>query len=279
MSQTFGASLREARERKGLSLRQIATATKISVATLESLERGEFSKLPGGIFSRSFVRSYAIEVGLDPDETVQRFLDYFETDEAAAAAAHDPAAGHLHAHAPAGTHAADEVGGEFEFESRQRIARAALILITASLPVAGAILYLSSRTPAPPPREAAVARVQPAAPDTEPIEPAARSVTPASAPEPPAPAVASVREGVTIEVAPAADCWIRLSVDGGAAVSKLLKAGERERAMFHDNAVLQVGDAAVCTVLIDGRATRPLGAAGKVREIRLTRENYATFLP
>ena len=34
-------------------------------------------RLPGGIFSRAFVRGYALEVGLDPDETVQTFLEEY----------------------------------------------------------------------------------------------------------------------------------------------------------------------------------------------------------
>lgn len=74
----FGGKLRQAREGRGISLRQIAATTKISVAALEALERNDISKLPGGIFSRSFVRSYAIEVGLDPDQTLAEFLDRFE---------------------------------------------------------------------------------------------------------------------------------------------------------------------------------------------------------
>ena len=73
----FGGRLRQARERRGVSLRQIAANTKISVAALEALERNDVSRLPGGIFSRAFVRSYAIEVGLDPDETVREFLARF----------------------------------------------------------------------------------------------------------------------------------------------------------------------------------------------------------
>jgi len=76
----FGGKLRQARERRGISLRQIAVSTKISVAALEALERNDISKLPGGIFSRSFVRSYAIEVGLDPDETVNDFLERFQAE-------------------------------------------------------------------------------------------------------------------------------------------------------------------------------------------------------
>ena len=70
----FGGTLRSARERKGISLRHIANATKISMGALESLERNDFDRLPGGIFSRSFVRAYAQEVGLDPDQTVADFL-------------------------------------------------------------------------------------------------------------------------------------------------------------------------------------------------------------
>src|SRR4029453_3435222 len=73
----FGARLRDARERRGISLRQIANATKISVAVLEALERNDISKLPGGIFGRAFVRSYASEVGLDPEATIQDFIAQF----------------------------------------------------------------------------------------------------------------------------------------------------------------------------------------------------------
>lgn len=73
----FGAKLREARERRGLTLRVVADATKISVRALEALERNEISRLPGGIFSRAFVRAYAVEVGLEPEQTVAEFITRF----------------------------------------------------------------------------------------------------------------------------------------------------------------------------------------------------------
>lgn len=73
----FGARLRDARERRGMSLRVIADATKISVRTLEALERNEIARLPGGIFSRGFVRAYALEVGLDPEQTIAEFITRF----------------------------------------------------------------------------------------------------------------------------------------------------------------------------------------------------------
>ena len=86
----FGSKMRRAREERGVSLRRIAEVTKISVTALEALERNDISRLPGGLFSRSFVRSYAIEIGLDPDKTVQEFLTRFPDDSLAAGSRHAP---------------------------------------------------------------------------------------------------------------------------------------------------------------------------------------------
>src|SRR5215468_10904237 len=73
----FGSRMRDIREQRGVSLRQIAQTTKLSVSALEALERNDVSRLPGGIFSRAFVRSYAAEIGADPESTVRDFLSQF----------------------------------------------------------------------------------------------------------------------------------------------------------------------------------------------------------
>ena len=95
----FGARLRKARERRGISLRDIETKTKVSVAALESLERNDVARLPGGIFARALVRSYAAEVGLDPDRTVREFIERFDLEPPATIDAADdaPDAGRLEA--------------------------------------------------------------------------------------------------------------------------------------------------------------------------------------
>ena len=84
----FGSRMRHAREQRGVSLRQIAEATKISVSVLEALERNDISRLPGGIFSRAFVRSYAAEIGVDPEQTVREFLAQFPHDSVTAGSPH-----------------------------------------------------------------------------------------------------------------------------------------------------------------------------------------------
>lgn len=128
----FGGKLRQARERRGVSLRQIAANTKISVAALEALERNDLARLPGGIFSRAFVRSYALEVGLDPDETVREFLDHVQREPPAPAPNASQAAARLSE-------------DESTFESRQRMASVLLKIIVASFVVAAVIFYLTWR--------------------------------------------------------------------------------------------------------------------------------------
>jgi cytoskeletal protein RodZ len=82
--------MRGAREQRGVSLRQIAEATKLSVSALEALERNDISRLPGGIFSRAFVRSYAAEIGIDPEQAVRDFVAQFPHDSVVAGTPHAP---------------------------------------------------------------------------------------------------------------------------------------------------------------------------------------------
>lgn len=84
----FGSRMRHVREQRGVSLREIAEATKFSVSALEALERNDISRLPGGIFSRAFVRSYAAEIGIDPEQTVREFLSQFPHDSITAGSPH-----------------------------------------------------------------------------------------------------------------------------------------------------------------------------------------------
>jgi cytoskeletal protein RodZ len=56
------------RRNRGISLEQIAAATKIGVRALDAIERGDFSKLPGGIYNTSYIRQYARAI--DYDESI-----------------------------------------------------------------------------------------------------------------------------------------------------------------------------------------------------------------
>ena len=87
MAESFGARLRQQRERQQIALAFVADQTKISLALLEGLERDDVSHWPAGIFRRAFLRAYAQVVGLEPDAVVREFLELYpdpaEVNEAA----------------------------------------------------------------------------------------------------------------------------------------------------------------------------------------------------
>ena len=73
----FGAELRQQRERRKISLAAVAESTKIKQSLLASLERGDASHWPGGIYGRAFLREYAAAIGLPSEPIVAEFLRLF----------------------------------------------------------------------------------------------------------------------------------------------------------------------------------------------------------
>jgi cytoskeleton protein RodZ len=76
---TFGDELRREREIRGISLKEIAEATKVSQRLLEAIEKDDYRYLPAPVFTRGFVREYARYLGLDDDEMVSRYIHFTHT--------------------------------------------------------------------------------------------------------------------------------------------------------------------------------------------------------
>lgn len=70
MSQTLGEKLRQAREDRGVSISEVAEQTRISPHYIECIENDDYGPLPGGIFNKGFVKSYAKFVGVDEQEAL-----------------------------------------------------------------------------------------------------------------------------------------------------------------------------------------------------------------
>jgi transcriptional regulator with XRE-family HTH domain len=70
---TFVARLRRARQRRGVSLDEIATRIRVKPELLDAFERNDLTDWPKGLYSRAWVRGYAEAVGLDPVDTVDEF--------------------------------------------------------------------------------------------------------------------------------------------------------------------------------------------------------------
>jgi cytoskeleton protein RodZ len=284
----FGSLLKAARDKRGVSLRHISTATKIPVAALEALERNDISRLPGGIFSRAFVRSYALEVGLDPDATIERFVEQFP--EASVAAGHA---------------LAEQQQEEEEHDSNQQTAATFVRLIAVSVPIVAGLLYFGTvarrteppreqmRTDPPPPPALATPTVAPDVParsaGSSPAAPgpgasAAVSGTPAAASGSSAggatapPASSDPAERVTVAVVAIGPCWVSAIVDGERVVAREFQSGERISFEVGRSVVLTAGDAAAVAVTINGEEARPLGTAGQVVTVRVTPTNFKEYL-
>jgi cytoskeletal protein RodZ len=70
-SSPAGDRLRAAREAKGLSLEELASQTRIPLRHLQSLEQGDWSRLPAPTYTIGFAKSYASAVGLDRNEVAE----------------------------------------------------------------------------------------------------------------------------------------------------------------------------------------------------------------
>ena len=73
MSLTLGEKLRQAREERDISISEVAEQTRISPLYIEAIENDDYSPLPGGIFNKGFIKSFAKFVGVDEDEALQDY--------------------------------------------------------------------------------------------------------------------------------------------------------------------------------------------------------------
>ena len=74
MPLSLGEKLRQAREERGISISEVAEQTRISPHYLKSIENNDFKILPGGIFNKGFIKSFARYVGVDESEAVQDYI-------------------------------------------------------------------------------------------------------------------------------------------------------------------------------------------------------------
>jgi len=73
MALSLGEKLRQAREERGISISEVAEQTRISPHYIESIENDNYKTLPGGIFNKGFVRSYAKFIGFDETEALSDY--------------------------------------------------------------------------------------------------------------------------------------------------------------------------------------------------------------
>lgn len=295
MPDDIGAHLREARERAGITLRDVAAATKISVPALEALERNDIGRLPGGIFVRAFVRAYARHVGLDPEDAVRRFVARFPD-----AAVEE---------SPARYEGQADTIGVGDGQRANRMWRAVwwllpLVLAIVFFGFGGRLSWWGGQAQPEAPRAGAQPEQvppgpstpiltapatppvsePPAAPPAVPVQdaavPAGGTPATAAAAAPPANAEAAPnQEGrFRLTLASRGLCWVTVRSDGVVQYTGTMKSGERKDVDVWGRVSLTVGNAGVIDVAINGQPARPLGGEGEVVTALMNIQNLNTFL-
>jgi transcriptional regulator with XRE-family HTH domain len=282
-SQDFGAQLAQAREQRGLTLSEVSRRTKISVETLKAIERCEMAALPGGLYTRGFLRAYAREVGCDPDEIVRRYRERFkETDVAANAMAQLDSGVNLNC-PPGQVHVKD-----IDAMTRRRSRTAwmtgfTVVIIGAAVhfmltPTASWKIHRDTRSHQAPQPEASSTQSAPAAGANAPAPSVPTVGTAGSHDEHPNQPTDAPAQTLHLEVTPSGDCWLSATADGQRVIYRLLTAGDHAQVDAHDEVVLLVGDPATCSFNINGSEVRRLGAPGQPVTVRLTRDNFEQYL-
>lgn len=247
---SFGETLRRERELRGIDLRDVAEATKISVRFLRALEADRNDVLPGGLFPRAFVRQYAAYLGLDPERTVAEYL--FAVSGQAIVPPPSPTP-------PPGP----------------PVRRGFLMALLLVAGVVGFIAWPQVRTAereqAPPPSSS----TQPLAP-----MPSMRVYPP-----PPSSSIISAAPGATESAALVLDlqarqsCWVAVQADGVKVMDRVLAEGESQTLSARDEIVLSVGNAGGLAYKLNGKPGVMLGREGEVRRnIVITRQSVPSLL-
>ena len=313
----MGETLRFAREQQGLSLDVISQRTKINTEKLRAIEENDIQKLPSGIFLRGFLRAYARELGLDVEDTVNRYVAQFESE---ASIAEDVPLEETVEEAP------DEISETQRIEEslREMSMWGVVAIVVLSL---GLLAYMTLRSPsvspaptvaraeappvvAPPPAFAMPVPTAPPLPADNVVPPPLPSesgsavsplapVSVATASPPPAPVTAVtprstpeetgtagvqeppvVQNSNTIEltIETVGPCWVEAIVDGQTVIYAMMQEGERQRIERGNDVVLRVGDPAAFTYSINGVAGKPIGQPGTASSVHITTENYHEFI-
>jgi len=248
----IGPELKQIREKRGISLMEISASTKVGRRYLEALEQDRLDLFPGAFFAKGIIRTYARTVGFDEQDIVDRYVK-------------------------AGLLGEAEPPRSITLPAPPKRARRALyaaltILVVAGLTFGLYALIKPGKSPAAPASSAVV-------PDTKSIVPAPQASEPGTSTEAaqtPAPPAAS---GLAFEFAVTAPTWIQVYADGALKVDGIKLAGARFQVQAEKELVLNLGNAAGLSAVLNGKPLKPFGRSGDVvKNIRVTTENAAAFL-
>ena len=300
---SVGETLRRERERRKLELRQVSNETKISLRLLEAIEAEQFEKLPGGVFTRNFVRQYARLLGLDEEEIAAELARVLEPEPPQVA------------EAPRIAPSSPEFPGMAEWETvsdsrRPWVSSLGALGMMVGVMVLCSLVYMwwqrerrtasdsapsIAQTAPRTQRSQAQQKGAPQAGLSQPVEtsppgaspePPQNTVADAPAPAQNAPAAAEkpaasaglsspateagANGAVHVEMTAEEPVWVLARSDGKFEFSGTMEASQSRSVNGNSTVVLRVGNAGGVAVTLNGKPIGPLGPKGEVRTVEFT---------
>jgi cytoskeleton protein RodZ len=244
----LGQLLKEAREKKGLSIAEVEEDTRIRQAQIQALEEEDYGKLPSTIYLKGLLRSYARYLGLDLTEVMRLFgaEDTANSTTPVVAEGFEPPKG-------------------MAITSWLFIDVFLGVLIVASAVVAGSLAYDRWRPTFAAPSSTPTGHASLASPVLQ--------FTPTDTPSPTFTPTVIPSGRLQVDVQIVARTWLEVTVDGEPAFRGLIEAGTNWSWFAEDSIAMHVGNAGGVVVTLNGRELGPLGGQDEVVDIEWTWEN------
>ena len=240
---------------RGITLEEIAEATKIGTRSLRALEEQDFDKLPGGIFNKGFVRAYARYLGLDEEQAVADYLTALNEAQAAGKTIRqEPGANDVSPERDIFLPEIQDSG-----PMRLPLGPIAVVVVVAVLLFSGWRYYSRNGLPN-------LRRVRAAAKASP---PAAKPAAPADASRPGTNAAPAI-DGFVVRVKAKDDSWISIVADGKPVMSAVLPKESEKSVRAQQSVVLKIGKSDAIELFYNDKLVPPLSPDGKVKTMEFT---------
>ncbi len=240
---SLGAYLKSKREEKGLALEEMAEKTRIPLRYLSAVEEDRLNDLPGKVYERLFIRTYADLVGVNVDELAREFREIQNTLELR-------------------IRPEEEVRSPLLKRGIWGLGLLALVLVL--------ILFFTQgkeeKKPAEPVKSQAVLNLVP----VKPMDSVAAAVQPPQKPEP---------EGLNLELEATDSNWVRLLGDDKIIFEGELKPGEKKSVRAEKKIKISLGRAWAGKAVLNGHPLKRFGKEGStILDFELTKVNYPAWI-
>ncbi|MFQ6037809.1 MAG: helix-turn-helix domain-containing protein [Candidatus Aminicenantales bacterium] len=246
---SIGQELKRERELRGISLKEIADATKINLRFLRALEEDQLDILPEQFFTRGIIRAYANYLGLDEQDALNTYLEWLQEKETAQEEAIKK----------------PKVEEIFPKTVKRNISILFFLILVLGLAVT-AYLLIPGKADKPP------------APSSPPPSTAPARTPSVQTPPPPA-ETPPEQEKLVLDLTVHEITWMEIHTDGVLQYTGIKYPGTRLQFRATREIILHLGNAGGVSYMLNGEEGKTLGASGVVRKnIRITPDNFREFL-